>query len=134
MLSFIVELNSKVTLVIGGFLNILLIVLVCKNTPEDMKIYSKLVLQTCVGDLTNLVIGEIVQPINQTKIASSSVAVVDHFIVSVIDKIAKLGVVDLPSLPQTKLQHMDETTTNNSFHFYIIVISTIMWGTGSSRE
>ena len=64
MLSFIVELNSKVTLVIGGFLNILLIVLVCKNTPEDMKIYSKLVLQTCVGDLTNLVIGEIVQPVN----------------------------------------------------------------------
>lgn len=69
MLSFLIEVNSKLSLVIGGFLNILLIVLVYKNTPKDMKIYSKLVFQTCVGDLANLVIGEIVQPVNSIKCA-----------------------------------------------------------------
>ena len=64
MLSFIVDVNSKVTLILGGLLNVVLIVLVYKKTPKVMRIYSKLVLQTCVGDLANLIVGEIVQPVS----------------------------------------------------------------------
>ena len=63
MLSFIVDVNSKVTLVLGGLLNVALIVLVYKKTPNIMRIYSKLVLQTCVGDLANLIVSEFVQPV-----------------------------------------------------------------------
>lgn len=63
MLSLLVELNSKASLLLGGFLNILLIVLIYKNTPKDMKLYSKLLIQTCIGDLANILIGDFVQPV-----------------------------------------------------------------------
>ena len=64
MLSFLVDVNSKVTLILGGLLNVVLIALVYKKTPKVMRIYSKLVLQTCVVDLANLIVGEIVQPVS----------------------------------------------------------------------
>lgn len=59
----IIELNSKLSLIIGGLLNAILILLVYKRTPKEMKVYSKIVLQTCFFDLLNLLIADIVQPV-----------------------------------------------------------------------
>jgi hypothetical protein len=57
--------NSKICLVGGGFLNILMMFIICTKTPAEMQIYSKILLQTCVLDLCNLVMDELVQPVRQ---------------------------------------------------------------------
>jgi hypothetical protein len=58
-----IGINSKICLTVGGFLNCLLIWLVIKKTSPVMKSYSKIVLQTCLCDLANLIIGDIEQPV-----------------------------------------------------------------------
>jgi hypothetical protein len=59
------EINSKLSLIIGGFMNILLIWLVCKRTPKEMRIYSKILLQVCFSDLANLIVNDLVQPVSR---------------------------------------------------------------------
>jgi hypothetical protein len=37
--------------VVGSLLNVLLIGLIRRHTPKEMRVYSKILLQTCVTDL-----------------------------------------------------------------------------------
>uniref|UniRef100_A0A915D1M7 Vomeronasal type-1 receptor n=1 Tax=Ditylenchus dipsaci TaxID=166011 RepID=A0A915D1M7_9BILA len=55
--------NSSFCLFIGGFLNCFLVYLIKSRTTKEMKVYSRILLQTCVVDLCVLVIGFLSQPI-----------------------------------------------------------------------
>uniref|UniRef100_A0A915EFR9 Vomeronasal type-1 receptor n=1 Tax=Ditylenchus dipsaci TaxID=166011 RepID=A0A915EFR9_9BILA len=55
--------NCYVCFVLGCFLNCLLIYLIKKKTVNEMKMYSRILLQTCFNNLYNLAISALVQPI-----------------------------------------------------------------------
>ena len=59
--------NSKVCLILGFMLNLTVIWLVRYRTPKEMKVYSKIVFQTCFVDLILLVSSELVQPVSKKR-------------------------------------------------------------------
>uniref|UniRef100_A0A914HX94 G protein-coupled receptor n=1 Tax=Globodera rostochiensis TaxID=31243 RepID=A0A914HX94_GLORO len=52
-----------ICLLVGVPLNLLLIWLLLRRTSKEMRVYSQILVQTCVVDLLVLVLGELVQPV-----------------------------------------------------------------------
>jgi hypothetical protein len=55
--------NSLATLRFGSAFNLLTIWMIFRHTPREMRVYSLLLLQTCLSDLALLVISYIVRPV-----------------------------------------------------------------------
>jgi hypothetical protein len=55
--------NSLATLLFGSTFNLLTIWMIFHHTPTEMRVYSLLLLQTCLADLALLVISYIVRPV-----------------------------------------------------------------------
>lgn len=43
-------------MLIGGFLNVTSIWLISRHTSKEMRVYSRIFLQTCLSDFTNLLL------------------------------------------------------------------------------
>ena len=57
--------NAMSALVSGYVLNGLAIVLIVWRTPKEMRVYSRILLQTCVIDLLMLATTALVQPVKE---------------------------------------------------------------------
>jgi hypothetical protein len=57
------RLNSLSCTILGTVLNLLLIWLIQKRTVKEMRVYSRILLQTCIADLVFLAVNELTQPI-----------------------------------------------------------------------
>jgi hypothetical protein len=55
--------NSLATLLLGASFNLLAIWMIVRHTPKEMRVYSLLLLQTCLADLTLLILSYILQPV-----------------------------------------------------------------------
>ena len=64
MIREIHEICALTSLVFGSAFNIGLVWLILKHTPTELRVYSRILLQTCVTDLLMLVLDAIVQPVN----------------------------------------------------------------------
>ena len=63
MIREIHESCALTSLVFGSAFNIGLVWLILKHTPTELRVYSRILLQTCITDLLILVVGAIVQPV-----------------------------------------------------------------------
>jgi hypothetical protein len=55
--------NSLSTFMFGSCFNLLTIWIIVRQTPKEMRVYSLLLLQTCLADLALLSLSYIVQPV-----------------------------------------------------------------------
>ena len=54
---------NVLTLCIGGLLNSTTVWLILHHTPKEMRVYSRILLQTCFIDLLTLVIFALIEPV-----------------------------------------------------------------------
>ena len=59
----IYEANAYTSCGLGLPLNMLLFYVIARHTPQEMQVYSLLLMQTCVADLTSICVQTIVQPV-----------------------------------------------------------------------
>ena len=63
MIREIHESCALTSLVFGSAFNIGLVWLILSHTPTELRVYSRILLQTCVTDLLMLAMNAIVQPV-----------------------------------------------------------------------